>query len=77
MPDDTKIRRLCSLDLLRGLDMILLTVIGPCVIAMNAACGLPDQVLAQFRHSWVGFSLWDIIMPLFIFASGAAVPFAI
>lgn len=56
--------------------MILLTVIGPCVIAMNAACGLPDQVLAQFRHSWVGFSLWDIIMPLFIFASGAAVPFA-
>lgn len=57
--------------------MILLTVIGPCVIAMNAACGLPDRVLSQFRHFWVGFSLWDIIMPLFIFASGAAVPFAI
>lgn len=76
MPDDTKVRRLRSLDLLRGLDMMLLTVIGPFVIALNSACGLPDQVLAQFRHSWVGFSFWDIIMPLFIFASGAAVPFA-
>lgn len=76
MPGETKMGRLWSLDLLRGLDMILLTVIGPFVIALNAACGLPDRVLAQFRHSWVGFSLWDIIMPLFIFVSGAAVPFA-
>lgn len=70
--------RLCSLDVLRGLDMILLTVIGPVVMAVHRGwkC-IPDGVLAQFRHPWGGFTLWDIIMPLFIFMCGAAVPFAL
>ena len=70
-------RRLFSLDLLRGLDMFLLTVVGPFVVALDATVKLPDSVLAQFRHSWVGFSLWDIIMPMFIFMCGAAVPLAL
>ena len=68
--------RLCSLDVLRGMDMFLLTVVGPFVFALHASVGLPESVLSEFRHSWVGFSLWDIIMPMFIFMSGAAVPFA-
>ena len=33
--------------------------------------------MAQFRHPWGGFALWDIIMPLFIFMCGAAIPFAL
>lgn len=69
-------KRLLSLDILRGADMFLLTVVGPFVWALNKSFGLPKGVLAQFDHAWGGFSLWDIIMPLFIFMSGAAVPFA-
>ena len=69
--------RLYSLDLLRGLDMFLLTVIGPLATAVNAVKPLPDGVARQFHHYWGGFTLWDIIMPLFIFMCGAAMPFAL
>ena len=70
-------KRLLSLDLLRGLDMILLTVIGPLFWAVKKAWPMPEAVQLQFRHAWGGFTLWDIIMPLFIFACGAAVPYAL
>ena len=69
--------RLFSLDLLRGLDMMLLVVVGPLVKAADAAWGLSPSVMGQFKHGWEGFTLWDIIMPLFIFMCGAAVPFAL
>ena len=59
--------RLFSLDLLRGLDMLLLTVIGPLVHGFNASWKLSDGFMGQFRHGWECFTLWDIIMPLFIF----------
>ncbi len=70
-------KRLLSLDLLRGLDMILLTVIGPLFWAVNKAWPMPEAVQLQFKHAWGGFTLWDIIMPLFIFACGTAVPYAL
>ena len=70
-------KRLLSLDLLRGLDMILLTVVGPLFWAVNKAWAMPEAVQLQFKHAWGGFTLWDIIMPLFIFACGAAVPYAL
>ena len=69
--------RLFSLDLLRGLDMFLLTVVGPFVAALNKTVALPKGFMNQFTHFWGGFTLWDIIMPLFIFMCGAAVPFAL
>ena len=69
--------RLYSLDLLRGLDMMLLTVIGPIFRAAGNLWHFPKGVMAQFDHPWGGFTLWDIIMPLFIFMCGAAVPFAL
>lgn len=69
-------QRLQSLDVLRGLDMLLLTVIGPFFFSYNKAFGLSPECMRQFNHAWGGFTLWDIIMPLFIFMSGAAVPFA-
>jgi len=70
--------RLFSLDALRGLDMILLTVVGPltCAAQKGWEC-FPDGVMRQFLHGWECFTLWDIIMPLFIFMCGAAVPFAL
>ena len=72
-----KSERLYALDLLRGLDMFLLTVVGPFFAALNAVAPLPAGVMGQFRHNWGGFTLWDLIMPLFIFMCGAAVPFAL
>ena len=69
--------RLFSLDFLRGVDMFLLTVIGPLVWALDAAFGLPDAILYQFTHPWEGFTLWDIIMPLFLFMCGASIPLSL
>ena len=70
-------RRLLSLDILRGIDMLLLTVIGPVFWAVDKALTMPEAVQLQFKHAWGGFTLWDIIMPLFIFSCGAAVPYAL
>ena len=69
--------RLFSLDLLRGLDMVLLTVIGPLQNGWRLSWGIPACVTHQFSHYWSGFTLWDLILPLFIFMSGASVPFAL
>lgn len=70
--------RLQSLDLLRGWDMLLLTVIGPLLWAAHRVWGLPPWVRAQLTHvRWEGLTLWDLIMPLFIFMCGAAIPFAL
>ena len=70
-------KRLLSLDILRGLDMLLLTVVEPLFWAVNKAWTMPEAVQLQFKHAWGGFTLWDIIMPLFIFMCGAAIPFAL
>ena len=70
--------RLFSLDVLRGLDMVLLTVLGPLVnAAQDGWKCFPAGFIGQFRHGWECFTLWDIIMPLFIFMCGAAIPYAL
>ncbi|MBR4172475.1 MAG: DUF5009 domain-containing protein [Kiritimatiellae bacterium] len=69
--------RLFSLDFLRGLDMFLLVAIGPLMRGADKAWGLSPSIMAQFRHGWEGFTLWDIIMPMFIFMCGAAIPLAL
>ena len=66
-----------SLDMLRGLDMIFLTVVGPLIWAIDAGWGLPHGLLYQFTHPWEGFTAWDIIMPLFLFMCGAAIPLSL
>lgn len=69
--------RLFSLDLLRGLDMMLLVIAGPVVRAANSVWHFSPGFMRQFDHGWECFTLWDIIMPLFIFMCGAAVPYAL
>ena len=69
--------RLLSLDVLRGLDMLLLTVVGPLFWAIHKIWPQSETVQCQFKHFWGGFTLWDIIMPLFIFMCGAAIPYAL
>ena len=76
--EQSTMERLFSLDALRGLDMILLTVVGPLLLSAQKSWGcFPDGFMRQFNHGWECFTLWDIIMPLFIFMCGAAVPFAL
>ena len=69
--------RLFSLDCLRGLDMLLLTVLTPMVVAADRSWGLPASVMKHCVHKWGVLSLHDIIMPCFIFMCGAAIPFAL
>ena len=71
--------RLASLDILRGLDLFLLLVAGPIIHTFLSINTSPvwDGVRRQVSHvSWEGFVLWDIIMPLFMFMSGATIPFS-
>ena len=69
--------RLFSLDLLRGIDMFYLAVGGAVLGPLLKLVGASQPVCRMLTdHPWYGFSFWDMIMPLFIFMSGAAVPFA-
>jgi predicted acyltransferase len=72
-----------AIDALRGFDMfwiagpdlghwlltsVLTLLIGP----------LPEWLTYQLGHPrWLGFSAWDVIMPLFLFIVGAAMPFSV
>jgi predicted acyltransferase len=68
-----------SIDALRGFDMFWITD-GKNVfeaIAVLFVAPLPGWLKYQLSHpSWEGFSAWDLIMPLFLFIVGAAMPFA-
>jgi len=71
--------RLESLDILRGLDLFLLTCIGPIVYMLlnTGDCTLAPAVERQLDHvPWQGYVLWDQIMPLFMFMSGVTIPFS-
>jgi len=72
-----KKERLFSLDVLRGMDIILMAVVGRLVKAASVVWSIPPEKLTQFRHAYGGFTFWDIIMPLFLFMCGAAIPFAL
>lgn len=71
--------RLESLDILRGLDLFLLLFLQPVLWSLGEAahCGWLDSLLWHFDHEvWEGFRLWDLVMPLFLFMTGAAMPFS-
>ncbi len=76
----TPTRRLASLDALRGFDLFFLVALGPIVTTFASAADLPwlNDSMWMFRHfTWEGFSPWDLIMPLFLFMSGASIPYAL
>lgn len=78
---NTKVgNRLTSLDALRGFDLFVLTALGPLVLSIVSALGSEKwRWLGDiFTHKdWEGFSPWDLVMPLFVFMSGASIPFAL
>ena len=70
--------RLFCLDLLRGLDMFYLACVSAVLVPLLKALGAGPAWSHFFvTHDWYGFTLYDLIMPLFIFMCGAAVPFAL
>lgn len=71
--------RLASLDILRGFDLFLLVFFQPVFVALGQRLDLPwlNSILFQFDHeAWAGFRFWDLIMPLFLFMTGASMPFS-
>lgn len=72
-------KRLESLDILRGLDLFLLTCLGPIVYMLlkTGDYSWAPAVKQQITHvTWQGYVLWDQIMPLFMFMSGVTIPFS-
>jgi predicted acyltransferase len=71
--------RVVAIDALRGFDMFW--IVGGQQLAL-AVAGLfaepaPHWVTFQLEHAeWIGFTAWDLIMPLFLFVVGAAMPFS-
>ncbi|MDD3787917.1 MAG: DUF5009 domain-containing protein [Petrimonas sp.] len=72
--------RLASLDILRGFDLFMLVFFQPVFVAFARHWkDVPvfSFLLNQFEHAeWVGFTAWDMVMPLFLFMVGAAMPFS-
>ncbi len=71
--------RVMSLDALRGFVMFWIIGGGAMVRAASDACGsdFAQTVAVQFRHTqWAGFRFWDLIMPLFLFVVGVAMPYS-
>ncbi|MBR7116027.1 MAG: DUF5009 domain-containing protein, partial [Alistipes sp.] len=72
-------KRLESLDVLRGADLFFLVALGPVMnaLARAADCEWINSCMWIFHHvEWEGFGPWDMIMPLFMFMAGATIPFA-
>lgn len=71
--------RIVAIDALRGFDMFWITGGLPLFLAgcRLFAEPLPAWLLNQATHrAWIGFSAWDLIMPLFLFVVGAVMPFS-
>jgi len=71
--------RLTSIDALRGFDMFW--IVGGDVMFLGLAkalnWGFLNALMPQFEHvAWEGFHFYDLIMPLFLFIVGAAMPFS-
>jgi len=71
--------RLYSLDALRGFDMLWI-IGGERVVSYLAKAtnlGFMQTLAVQFEHvEWEGFRCYDLIMPLFLFMVGMAIPFS-
>lgn len=81
MLEKHSVRRLESLDILRGLDLFVLVFFQP--VFMHLAWAQDDGHFlrkifdAVFTHvEWEGFHLWDQVMPLFLFMAGTSIPYA-
>lgn len=73
-------QRLESLDALRGFDLFCLVALSDLVEELAEVVDKPwmGSLMQHFTHkTWEGFSTWDLVMPLFMFMAGVAIPFAL
>ncbi len=80
MANSSASQRLESLDILRGFDIFMLVFFQPLFtrIVSSAHLPAPEWFMNQFNHvDWEGFAAWDLIMPLFLFMAGVAMPFSL
>jgi predicted acyltransferase len=62
--------RLMSVDVLRGFDLLMIIVADRFFYNLNTAAktNFTKTLADQFEHpEWIGFHLYDVIMPLFVF----------
>lgn len=74
-----KPKRLLSIDALRGFDMFWILGAEGLFAALFVLTGISffDRAAAQMLHTpWHGFTLYDLIFPLFIFLSGVSLGIA-
>ncbi|MCA6075450.1 acyltransferase family protein [Fulvivirga sedimenti] len=72
--------RIESIDVVRGLDMLGIILLDQFFWALYSGVDTPfTQFMAhQFDHpDWTGNTIYDIIMPLFLFTVGAVIPFSL
>lgn len=73
-------QRIMSVDALRGFDMFWIAGGAPFVMEFFKLFSnpLPPWLGRHFDHvEWEGFVGWDLIMPLFLFIVGVAMPFSV
>lgn len=78
-PHSAPKQRLASLDVLRGFDLFLLVFFQPVLVELGNHLDVSwlKPILYQFDHAlWLGFRFWDLVMPLFLFMTGASMPFS-
>lgn len=76
---DTKPQRIAAIDALRGFDMFFLTGgLALVVSGINLFYDRsPEWLVKHSTHvNWEGFAAWDLVMPLFLFIVGTAMPFS-
>jgi predicted acyltransferase len=79
-PTTTTVKRLYSLDALRGFDMFWIMGAEDIVKTMAKATGSPfwNGFATELEHpAWNGFHFYDLIFPLFLFIAGAATPYSV
>jgi predicted acyltransferase len=80
LPTSAPPDRIVSVDALRGFDMFWIAGGGPLVMEFFRLFSnpLPPGLERHFDHvEWEGFVGWDLIMPLFMFIVGVAMPFSV
>lgn len=72
--------RLMSVDVLRGFDLLMIIVADRFFYNLNVAAktDFTKTLADQFEHpEWLGFHVYDVIMPLFLFVVGVVIPFSL
>ncbi len=71
-------QRVASIDALRGFDMFWIIGGQQALVALlHLFSPTPAWLRTQIDHTrWEGFTAWDLIMPLFLFIVGTAMPYS-